>query len=274
VIECDEIRIDLAAFAVGSLDPERSEQVARHLAACSACTADLDLVRSVGRLVASAPLEHDPPPDLAEKVFGVAELEPLGGLVAGAPLEHEPPTDLETRSLGRTGIYSTIRTATGWQRVAAVVAPAFGAAAVVMAAAGVYWHGQEHELAGRIRIMHDATGPTGVKLTSLHFQGASTTGAADGDLWHMPHDNYRLVIHAHGLPITPPGFHYEVWMSGADDRRTMAGSFRVLTDRQTVFPLFVGIDPADYPHVEIRLEREDGDPALTGSTVMQADLVP
>jgi hypothetical protein len=274
VIGCEEIQVDLAAFASGSLDPARSEQVAQHLASCSACVADLDLVRGVGRLVAAAPLEHDPPPDLAERVFAVAELEPLGGLIAGAPLEHEPPEDLEGRSLGRSGVYTTIRTATGWQRVAAVVAPAFGAAAVAMAVVGVYWHGQENELAGRIRTIHQAAGPIGVKLTSLHFQGPSTSGAADGDLWHMPHDNYRLVIHAHGLPITPPGFHYEVWMSGADGRRTMAGSFRVLTDRQTVFPLFVGVDPSEYPHVEIRLEREDGDPALTGSTVMQADLAP
>ncbi|MFN2594247.1 MAG: zf-HC2 domain-containing protein [Actinomycetota bacterium] len=272
--DCERIREDLAPFATGSLDPSRAKQVATHVASCPECAAELESVSYVRRMIAAAPLEHDPPPDLADKVFALPELEPLGRFVADAPLEHEPPVDLEARSLVRSGIASEIRTATGWQRVAAVVAPAFGVAAVALAAIGVYWHSQENELAGRIRTIHDAAGPLGVKLTSLHFTGAEDSGAADGDLWHMPHDNYRLVIHAHGLPLTPPGFHYEVWMSGSNGRQMMAGSFRVLTNRQTVFPLFVGIDPAEYPHVEIRLEREDGDPALTGSTVMHADLVP
>lgn len=271
---CDRFVDDLAALDAGWLDPMRASEVTDHVASCRACAAALADLRSAAAMVRSAPLEHDPPADLADKVFGIPELEPLGRLVAGAPLEHEPPDDLEVRSLVRSGVLTDLRGATGWQRVAAIVAPALGVAAVALAAVGVYWHSERNELAGQIRTIHDAAGPTGVKLTSLHFWGPQSTGAADGAIWHMPHDNYRLVIHAHGLPITPPGFHYEVWMSGDDGRRAMAGSFRVRSNSQTVFPLFVGVDPAEYPHVEIRLEREDGDPALTGSTVMQADLGP
>ncbi|MDQ3879032.1 MAG: anti-sigma factor [Actinomycetota bacterium] len=241
---CDRMREDLIAYAAGWLDPSAAERVDQHTASCTDCRHELERIRETA------------------------------ALVSGAPLDHTPPADLIDRSIVRAGIAQQPPAATGWQRVASVAAPALGVAAVALAAIGVYWHGQENHLAGRIRTIHDAAGPTGVKLMSLHFAGSTTSGVADGDLWHMPHDNYRLVIHAHGLPITPPGFHYEVWMSGADGRRAMAGSFRVLSDTQTVFPLFVGVDPAEYPHVEIRLEREDGDPALTGSTVMQADLGP
>jgi anti-sigma factor RsiW len=121
---------ELTAFLDHTLPPDRVRSVARHLAACPGCRAELERLRAAVEALAALPPAPEPSPLFA------ARLE----------------AKLARARDGRAGTAAQVRR---WRAWFAVPATAVAAAAVV-AAVGVRVHRQrEHELAARIELLED-----------------------------------------------------------------------------------------------------------------------
>lgn len=260
---CDDVRPELPALLAGELTPDDEAGVRAHLAECPACRRDVDELRATIALLRGAPLQHEASPDLEGRVFELAALEHVGSLVSAAPLETEPPIDLEARALVRAGVLDSFAPRTRWAKASMVLAPSLAAAAIVFGFLASEWH-------SRINQLEDLFGPMGHQVASQELTSFDATNSARADLFDSSHTNYHLVLHAEHLPLTPAGYHYELWLSG-DEGTISAGSFRVRGPEDTVFPFTVAVNPQKYPHLEISLEPDDGDPDHTGETIMEAD---
>jgi hypothetical protein len=259
-----EIRFELPALLAGTLDPEAASAVRAHLDECSACRLDLEELARTISLLRDAPVEEIPPTSLENRVFSAAELESVGKMVAGAPLEYRPPAELALKSFAGTGLVG-FKSQGRWPRIATLAAPALTAAVLVLGVFGVYWHAHAKHL-------EDSFGPEGQHIRSMRLADVRHQGAsARADLWRVSNQNYRIVVHCEHLRATPLGYHYEVWFYGEHHRWSPAGSFR---DCSRTLDETVGIDLLDYPFVEITLEPDDGNPAITGPTIMQASFTP
>lgn len=81
-VNCGE---DVAAYALGALEPEHARAFKRHLDECELCTADLAaLAPAVAALPASAE-QVEPPPDLKKRIMAVVESEAKERRAAEAP---------------------------------------------------------------------------------------------------------------------------------------------------------------------------------------------
>ena len=80
---------DVAAYALGALEPEHARAFKRHLAECELCTTDLaSLQPAVAALPASAD-PVDPPPHLKKRIMAVVEAEAKERRAVEAPRRRE-----------------------------------------------------------------------------------------------------------------------------------------------------------------------------------------
>lgn len=252
---CGEIRLDLPAYLSSELDAARAAALDDHLAACGACLGELSELDLVTAVLSDSGLEQAPPGHLEHEVLTLVTLEPdPAGREGASTKDLSPASRLKGKSI----------------RV--VVAPALAAAAVTLAAFGIAWRSDLSNARDRIQAMQEQLGPTGAPVQAISFVEAGSTGAsARGELVRQPDGNHRIVVWAKGLPHTPAGHHYEVWLSG-EQGWVSAGSFQVSEGDSMMWSCPVGVSPAAYPEVWITLEPDDGDPRRTGPSVLRASL--
>jgi anti-sigma-K factor RskA/putative zinc finger protein len=266
-VGCEEVRLDLSALLSGELDAGEMRRVNSHLAECKECSRELVELRDTIALLVRAPMQDEPAAELEHRVFELAALEPLGSMVSAAPLETQPPVDLEARSLVRAGVFdSIVAPRTKWAKVSMVLVPGLAAAAVAIGLVATQWH-------TRVDQLESLFGPMGDHVATQQLTGLDTANAASAEIFDSDHRNYHLVLHAEHLPLTPSGYHYELWLSSAEGSIS-AGSFRVMGPEDSVFPFTIGVNPRDYPHFELSLEPDDGNPAHTGETIVESNYTP
>jgi len=254
VRRCGEIRLDLPAYLSSELDPDRAAALDDHLAACGACLSELSELDLVTAVLTDSALEHAPPGHLEHEVLTLVTLEPDPAGREGSTKDLSHASRLKGKSI----------------RV--VLAPALAAAAVTLAAFGMAWRSDLSNARDRIQAMQEQLGPTGAPVQPISFVEAGSTGiSARGELVRQPDGNHRIVVWAKGLPNTPAGHHYEVWLSG-EQGWVSAGSFQVSDGHSMVWSCPVGVSPAAYPEVWVTLEPDDGDPRRTGRSVLRATL--
>jgi hypothetical protein len=142
-----------------------------------------------------------------------------------------------------------------------VLVPALGVATVVLGVLGINWRTE----ADRIR---DDFGPVGQTLQLVHLQGDSVP-PEDVELVRYGGAGYRVQL-AGSIQPAPDGYYYELWMVGASGR-VSCGTF-VAGDADTVHHFPVGVDPAEYPYLQITLEPEDGDESMNGTVLWEGRL--
>jgi hypothetical protein len=99
------------------------------------------------------------------------------------------------------------------------------------------------------------------------LEGASAPpDAATVELVRYGDDGYRVELEG-GVRPAPSGFYYELWMVGASGR-VSCGAFTGGSFHH--FP--VGVDPAEYPYLQITLEPEDGDESMNGTVQWEGRL--
>jgi hypothetical protein len=277
-MRCEDVRAELTAFLTGGSPPP---DVAQHVATCASCRRAADAMRDTASLVASAPLEWAPPEGLEEHVMSMAELDEVARLVARVPLEHEPPDDLESRALARVGILPSPERSP-WSRAAALLAPGLAAAAVVLGVLGVQWRNDAIDYQNEVESLRKGLG-TGVPIRHASLFDAASNSRAEITLMGKRGEGadpasgsdrsggYYLVLRAHNLPLTQPGYHYELWLIG--DRGVLPSvGFPVTRSDEIDFRLPLGVDPRHYPILEVTLEPDGGTPDMDGTPVMQGHL--
>lgn len=251
---CHEIRLDLPAYLSAELDPDRAAVLDDHLSVCGSCLAELSELDLVTTALADSGLEHLPPGHLEHEVLTLVTLEPDPAGREGSMKDMARASRLQGKS------------------IKVVVAPVLAMTAMVLAALGMAWRSDLSDARDRIRAMRQQLGPTGATVQSISFEGAgSGETSAHGELVRQPDGNHRIVLWAEGLPDTPAGHHYEVWLSG-EEGWVSAGSFRVSEADSLLWSCPVGVSPSSYPRVWVTLEPNDGDPRRTGRSVLWATL--
>jgi hypothetical protein len=250
-VSCDTYREAVLSRAAGE---GASAELDSHLAECPGCREFGERLGTLTTLLADVPYGPAPAPGLEENVFSLVELDHVAR--AAEHIGPRPPLDLEHRSLTRAGVVVEGR----WSRRRAL--GALVPAAVLLIS-----------LVGMIVMQpwsdDDPSAPaafTGQLMQNVNLDG--TNGSMSADLMKFEQQNYGLVVRAEGLPLSPEGTYYEVWMIGAAGE-VPAGTFRVLRAEDQVFRFQVGVDPTHYSRVVVTLERDDGDPRRAGRPVME-----
>lgn len=251
MIRCDDVRLALQPYLMGELRPVEAQEVASHVSECAACTGEMARAAEVHKLLVEAPLDHLPPARLEDEVFGLVELDRVGRLASEVPLAAEPPDDLERAALARAGVLAPRRS-----RATTVLVPALGAATVVLGILGINWWSE-------VDRMRDDLGPVGQTLQLVHLEGSpEPPDETTVELVRYGDRAYRVVVDG-SVPPAPEGHYYEVWMIGPRGR-VSCGTFSAgYEDTVHTFP--VGVDPSEYPVIQITLEPADGDESMNGT---------
>lgn len=269
------VREDLLEFALGESGPDGAEEIERHLADCSACSSELERLRNVIRLVEAAPLEPAPPETLREEAFLKVEHARTVALLESAPLSPEPDPGMADRVLSDARLNNVASLAGARKKEPSRglrALAALGAAALIVALGFSVWRigALTNELEGLKN--QDAGGnPPGHSMQTVAVAGVGIN--AELELVHFRHDNYRLELTTDDFPVQKEGHHYEVWLKG-ESGESKEGSFRILRPDRITFHFNVGIDPADYPRVEIIEEPDAGSPKTEGEVVARGRIDP
>jgi anti-sigma factor RsiW len=254
-MDCEQVREQLEAYALGALEPEERDRVARHLAGCPECSrlaaqyaeiaADLPLA-----LAAASPLR--PPPELKERLVRSLGVPPAEATAPAPeqPANGAPPTPPPTAPGGVARPDSRDGRAP-WRplRESRRLRPSvLGAlAAVLLLAFSLGWSARLSATLAKERALNagfrDLVGqqevvlevvdsPKTVKAVLRPPQG--TTSPAYGKLYTRP-DLPNVVVMAAKLTPPPPGQAYHVWLT-QQGRTSLAG---VLTVNDQGFGLLV-----------------------------------
>ena len=253
---CDDTRLDFHSYLMGELSPPDAQEVRRHVDGCDPCRRELEDVAAAHKLLVDAPLEHSPGRRLEEDVFALVELDRVGRLASEVPLGVEPPVELERAALERAGVVGSRRS-----RAATVLVPALSVATVVLGVLGINWRSEADR-------MREEAGPVGQTMELVRLQGDSVP-PEDVELVSYGDAGYRVEMDG-AIRTAPDGYYYELWMVGASGR-VSCGTF-VAGDEDTVHHFPVGVDPADYPYLQITLEPEDGDESMNGTVLWEGRL--
>lgn len=245
---CDDARLDFHSYLMGELPPAEAQAVRRHADECRACAEELARVGAVHRMLVDAPLEHSPNARLEEEVFALVGLDRIGHLASEVPLGAEPPDGLERAAFERAGVTTPRRS-----RAMTILVPALGATSVVLGILGINWRSEADR-------MREDFGPVGQTMQLVRLEGASAP-PEDTTVELVRYDGAGYRVEMDGAVAPPPdGHYYELWMVGASGR-VSCGTFTGGAFHH--FP--VGVDPAEYPYLQITLEPEDGDESMNGT---------
>lgn len=247
---CDEVRLEFHSYLMGELPPAAAMDVRRHVDSCEPCRSELARDAATHKLLVDAPLEHSPGPLLEEDVFALVALDRVGRLASEAPLAADPPDGLERAAFERAGLIGPRRS-----RTVMVLVPALGAATIVLGILGINWRSEADR-------MRDDLGPVGQTMQLVRLGGSpAPPPETTVELVRYGDAAYKVVMDG-VVPPAPEDHYYEVWMIGPEGR-VSCGTFKAGYE-DTVHNFPVGIDPADYPIIEITLEPDDGDESMNG----------
>jgi hypothetical protein len=79
----------------------------------------------------------------------------------------------------------------------------------------------------------------------------------------------RVDLAGAGLPPSRSGTHYEAWLQDAAGHMVSMGSFTVGLDGRVTAEMTIAADATRYRIVDVSLERDDGNPAHSGRSVLR-----
>lgn len=273
---CETVREELPLLTRGEIGSDRERELQEHLATCESCRAELSEVESLLTLVGAAGVPA-PGSQLRDSVLGTVEAANLSSLLDLAV--QAPPAKVKESVMAAAqqaaeaaapddapgAPVATVSALSGRRRR---VAQALAAAAILIA--GVVLGST---------LLGDGGGdmpdaalnlPEGHETQVLGLEGM---GPSDATVRHYRHDNFRVTLSVAGYEVTPAGFHYAVWVRGAQGD-VAVGTFRLKGEDDFDIPFAVGVNPAEYPEFVVTLEPNDGDPALTGAVVTEGSFDP
>lgn len=252
--------------AVEAARDGRAPEALAHARTCPRCQAELDVYRRLdvaARTGVPEDLPRVPPARVWEAVATSVTAE------AGPDRDPDPAPapdpGTQDRPAAAPGVVPAQRRATprGELRRRGVLAAAAGlAVGVVLGALGWSVVGDRGDGEGTPQAPVVAT----ADLEPLPPAG---TGASGEAVLHRAGDGLRLDIRTSGATPTSSGYE-EVWL--LDGTGSRAVSLGALHDGTGSFVVPAGVDPQDFPLVDVSEEPVDGDPAHSGSSLLRGAL--
>ena len=222
-------------YALGALDDDERREFEGYLAAHPELQAEVNDLRSVTNLLALAPPEYDPPPELRRNL-----LRQIGST--------EEDTTLPGGAARRTGLRRHFGPA------------ALAAAAAILAVVGLsIWNaslrGENEDLRGEIETRQ-----------TYELQGSGEAEAVRGEVVEL--GSGRAVLMAENLPPAPEGEVYQAWLMH-DGVPSPAETFQP-QDGQTATPIEGSLEDADA--VAVTVEPSGGSSMPTSEPLLTASL--
>jgi anti-sigma-K factor RskA len=196
---------DLAAYALGSLEPEETARLKRHLAECVACRGALREYEEVMRLLPLGLPRAEPSPMARRELF------------------HRLRMDREDLA---------VRRRSGWWPRVRLQALTFGAALVLVLAGvigwGLYHDDEPRDAAAIVETMRDEPD---TRIVAMRGSDAAPEGI--GQLVFQPGET-RAGLVVSGLPPQPQDRAYQLWFVRPDQTRVDGGVFRVDGDGKAI----------------------------------------
>jgi len=227
------------AYALGALSADERREFEDYLAAHPELQAETDDLGSVAGLLALAPQEYEPSPELRHNLFG--RIEASGGTF--------PQDSLHRADSRRRRLFGS-----GGLAAAAV------AAVAVLALVGLFaWNSSLRDA------NEDLRGELENRQT-YQLQGSGPAEDVQGEVLAV--GNGRGVLVAENMPPTPEGEVYEAWLL-RDGVPEPAGTF-TSSNGSAAAPIEGSLEGADA--VAVTVEPSGGSPAPTSDILMTATL--
>jgi anti-sigma-K factor RskA len=226
------------AYALGALSEGERREFEGYLAAHPELQAEVDDLSSIANLLALAPQEHEPSPELRRNL-----LSRIGG-ATDATLAEVPP-----RRGGLWGLFGSGRLAVAAAAVAFV-------ATVGLFVWNVSLRGENEDLRAELQTRQ-----------TYELQGSGVAQNVRGEVVEIGHN--RAVLMAENLPPTPEGKVYEAWLM-RDDIPEPAGTFEPRDDGVAAMPLEGSTEDADA--VAVTMEQDGGSSTPRGELLLTAKL--
>lgn len=230
------------AYVLGALTQDERREFEEYLAAHPERQAEVDELGAIAGLLAFYPQEHEPPPELRQRVMSVVEAE---------------ATPRDTDPVGRQR--SWLRDLFAWRQVA------LGAAAVLLVGLlswNVALRSDVEDLQGQVRSAQQEA----EEARTIALEG---TGAAEeAQVAVISMEGHKPVLMAENMPPVPEGKTLEIWVIKNDVPRP-SGLFD--PDQDAVAAVVeVPLEGADA--IAITIEPEGGSPQPTTDPMLSAKL--
>jgi hypothetical protein len=252
-MKCAEIHPNLAAFALGGLEPEEAAEVRRHLASCPGCQKELEEIETVRHSLEAAPPPAAPPVYLKDEILSRVRAE---GLSPSIKEEPEESSSLEEQTgSSRTSRFNRFKNLR-------IILPSVAAAAVVaMVTLGVFFGFMREELpVATIQLVPTPDEAAGLK----GYWGVA-------EIRPQPSGNQQVELKLNNFEEPKPNSYYELWFVSGE-RRISAGSFTSVGQGETKVLLNVPPEARNYHTLLITEEHMDNDTAPSQEVALKGEM--
>jgi|GEM_PF-920416 anti-sigma-K factor RskA len=253
-MKCAEVYSNLAAFALGGLEPAETAEVRHHLASCSSCQRDLRELEEVNHALEAAPSPSaDPPAYLKDEILARVRAEEPSISNKG---ETEEPFSVEDHSRSsRTSRFNRVK-------ALRVILPSVAAAAVVaIIALGVFF--------GFLR--EEAPVAT-IQLVPTPQEAAGLEGYwGVAEIRPQPSGNQQVELKLNNFEEPKPNSYYELWFVSGE-KRISAGSFISVGKGETRVLLNVAPEARNYHTLLITEKHADSATALSQEVALKGEM--
>lgn len=252
--QCELLQPWLAAYALG--EAEAAPAALGHLSACPRCRSDLREYRAVAGLLPYGQAEHEPAPELRQRLLAAVASEARPASAA--------PASLAAPAGGRKALWRPALSRAGW------AAASFAAITVLLLGWNIRLQRELSQQSAQI-VTNRQSWQTMIALLndeSLRWYniGSST---ARGHFWATAQGSVACLV-AEDLPALAPGQVFQVWLAGPGEQRS-GGTFE---GRNGNAWLLVESDErmANYSTVFVTIEPEGGSAAPSGPRILDGGL--
>ena len=242
-----EVHPNVAAFALGGLEPEEAAEIQRHIASCADCQSELEELWSVNRALDAAPPPATPPAYLKGEILSRVRAEQLS---PSNKEETDESSSLEVRRRShRTSRFNRFK------ELRLVLPSAAAAALVAVIALGVFFG-----------FWREETPVATIQLIPTPQEAAGLKGYwGVAEIRPQPAGNQQVELKLNNFEEPKPNSYYELWFVSGD-KRISAGSFTSVGEGETRVLLNVPPEASKY-HTLLITEEHVGKGSAPGREV-------
>jgi len=248
-----EVHPNVAAFALGGLEPEEAAEIQRHIASCADCQSELEELRSVNRALDAAPPPAAPPAYLKGEILSRVRAERLSPSSRAGVAESS--SSLEERKRCHRG--SRFDRVEGLR----IVLPSAAAAALVaVMALGVFFG-----------FLREEPPVATIHLTPTPQEAAVLDGYwGVAEIRPQPSGNQQVELKLNNFEEPKSNSYYELWFVSGD-KRISAGSFTSVGRGETRVLLNVPPEASNYRTIVITEQHVGKGPAPGREVALKGD---
>jgi anti-sigma-K factor RskA len=248
-----KVHPDLAAFALGGLEPEEAAEIRRHIASCAGCQGELEELEKVNSLLDAAPPPAAPPAYLKGEILSRVRSERLSPSSEAGAAEPSSSPEEQGRSL-KASLFDRFKSLR-------IVLPTVAAVLVAAIALGVSF--------GSLR-----EGPpvATIQLTPTPQEAAVLDGYwGVAEIRPQPSGNQQVELKLNNFEGPKPGSYYELWFVSGE-KRISAGSFTSVGRGETRVLLNAAPEAGNYRTIVITEEHVGKGPAPGREVALEGDI--